>query len=333
MPAIEVHGLVMDYPVSRRLAQTLRRPFEAVRKRVLSGLDLTVEEGEIVSVLGPNGAGKTTLLKVLATLVRPTDGSASVCGWDVVAKEKQVRTVVGYAVSEDRSFYWRLTGRQNLEFFAALNDLHGSRARRLTEDLAERLKIVPYLDQPFSFYSTGIRQRFSLARAMLRDARVLLLDEPTRSVDPAETREIWALIRDTLVKTEGMTVLLVTHQPEEAAAVCDRIAVLNNGRITAQVRPAELRRAMSGLHGLTLTLDGFRSTELPRLQRIRGVREITLDQSDGEQRLEVWCDNGDLALSELIAAVTASGASVRGLAQSSPVSEVVTRLMRKQVPT
>jgi ABC-2 type transport system ATP-binding protein len=328
-----VRGLIKDYPVSRGLAQFLRSPFKAVRKRVLSGLDLTVETGEIVSVLGPNGAGKTTLLKVLATVVRPTAGNASVCGLDVVESEKEARAVVSYAFSEDRSFYWRLTGRQNLEFFAALNDLHGARARRLTDELADRLAIAPYLDQPFSFYSTGIRQRFSLARALLRPTRVLLLDEPTRSVDPAEAREIWSLIRDTLVAQEGMTVLLVTHQAEEAAAVCDRIAVLNNGSIQAQIRPAELRRAMSGLHGLTITLDGFRSAELPRLWGIPGVREVAFNQSNGEQQLEVWLDNGDLPLSQLIAAITASGASIRGLAQSVPVSEIVTRLMRKGIPT
>lgn len=333
MPAIEVRGLTKDYPVSRGLRQTLRHPFKAPTARVLSDLHLSVEAREIVAVLGPNAAGKTTLLKVLATLVRPTAGSASICGCDVVANEKEARALVAYAFSEDRSFYWRLSGRQNLEFFAALNDLHGPRARRLVEELGERLEIAPYLDQPFSFYSSGIRQRFSLARALLRRARVLLLDEPTRSVDPAETRQIWSLIRNTLVAEEGMTVLLVTHQAEEAAAVCNRIAVLDHGRIQAQLRPAELARAMSGLHGLTITLDGFRSTELPRLRGVRGVREVTLSQSEGEQQLEVWCDNGDLALSELIPLITAAGGSVHGLAQNAPVSEVVTRLIRKGVPT
>ena len=332
MPAIEVRGLAKEYPLSRGLLGALRHPFKAPTRGVLSGLELTVEAGEIVCVLGPNGAGKTTLLKILATLVRPTAGSASVCGWDVVANEKEARAAVGYAFSEDRSFYWRLSGRQNLEFFAALNDLHGSRARCLTEELAERLGISQYLDQPFSFYSSGIRQRFSLARALLRQSQVLLLDEPTRSVDPAETREIWSLIRNTLVRDGGMTVLLVTHQAEEAAAVCDRITVLDQGRIQAQLRPAELGRAMSGLHGLTITLDGFRSAELPRLRGVRGVREVSLNQSEGEQQLEVWCDNGDLALSELITVITSAGGSVRGLAQSAPVSEVVSRLMGKGVP-
>ncbi len=327
MSAIEVCGLVKDYPVHRGLRETLRHPFQGPTMRVLDGLDLAVEPGEVVGVLGSNGAGKTTLLKVLATLVRPTAGEAFVEGWSVVQHERQARAAVSYAFGEDRSFYWRLTGRQNLEFFAALGDLHGEPARRRIEDLAGRLGVASYLDRPYSFFSAGIRQRLSLVRALLRQPKVLLLDEPTRSVDPVHARELWSLVRDVLVGQEGVTVLLVTHQAEEAAAVCDRVLIMARGRLESELRPGELRSAAAGLRGLTLTLDGFRAAELPRLRTIRGVREVTLSQIDGEQQLEVWCDNGDLALSELIAATTAAGATVRALNQATPVSAVVARLL------
>jgi len=330
MNAIEVRGLVKDYPVHRGLRATLRKPFDGPKARVLDGLDLAVAPAEVFGVLGSNGAGKTTLLKVLATLVRPTAGEVFVGGWNVVSHENEARRAVSYAFGEDRSFYWRLTGRHNLEFFAAINDLHGREATQRIDELAERLAVTSYLDQPYSFYSAGIRQRFSLARALLRRPKLLLLDEPTRSVDPAHARELWSLIRDVLVGQEGMTVLLVTHQAEEAAAVCDRIAVLDGGRLQSALRPSELRQAADGLSGLTITLDGFRIGELPRLRSVPGVREVTLSQVDGEQQIEVWCENGDLALSELIAVTTASGATVRALNQATPVSAVVARLLERR---
>jgi ABC-2 type transport system ATP-binding protein len=289
-----------------------------------------VAPGEVVGILGANGAGKTTLLKVLATLVRPNAGEALVHGFNVVSQEREARTACSYAFSEERSFYWRLTGRQNLEFFAALNDIHGAPAQRMIDDLAGRLGVAPYLDQPYSFYSAGIRHRMSILRSLLRHPKVLLLDEPTRSVDPASARELWSLIRGVLVAQEGMTVLLVTHQAEEAAAVCDRIAIMADGRLQNELRPAELRVAANGLRGLTITLDGFRAAELARLRTIRGVREVTLSQIDGEQQLEVWCENGDLALSELIAVTTAGGATVRALNQATPVSAVVARLVQQR---
>ena len=330
MNAIEVRGLVKDYPAHRGLRETLRHPLSGPRTRVLDGLDIRVESGEVVGILGANGAGKTTLLKVLATLVRPDAGEAFVHGFDVVSQEREARAAGSYTFGEDRSFYWRLTGRQNLEFFAALNDIHGGTAQRMIDELADRLGIASYLDQPYSFYSAGIRHRMSLVRALLRHPKVLLLDEPTRSVDPANARELWALIRGVLVAQQGMTVLLVTHQAEEAAAVCDRITIMAEGRLQNELRPGELRAAADGLRGLTITLDGFRAAELARLRTIRGVREVTLSQIDGEQQLEVWCENGDLALSELIAVTTAGGATVRALNQATPVSAVVARLLRQE---
>ncbi len=329
MNAIEVRGLVKDYPLHKGLAEMLRRPLQQPKGRVLDGLDLVVRDGEVVGVLGTNGAGKTTLLKIIATIVRPTGGQVSVHGADAVTRERDVRTAVAYAFNDDRSFYWRLTGRENLEFFAALDGLHGRQARRLIDEAAERLGISGSLDQPFSFYSTGMRQRLSLARALLRRSKVLLLDEPTRSIDPAEVREIWSLIRRTLVAEEGMTVLLVTHQPEEAAAVCDRVAILEGGRLRAELCAGELRRATQGLHGLTMTLDGLRPSTLQRLRAVRGVKEITLSQDDGQQQLEIWCENGEVALSELLAVTTGSGATVRSLVESAPVSELVSRLVRQ----
>ncbi|MDE3096644.1 MAG: ABC transporter ATP-binding protein [Chloroflexota bacterium] len=332
MNAIEVRGLVKDYPLHRGARAMLRNPLHQPVRRVLDHVDLAVAPGEVVGVLGGNGAGKTTLLKIIATIVRPTAGDARVFGADIASAEREVRAAVAYAFSDDRSFYWRLTGRQNLEFFAAIDGLHGQRAREMLEQSAERVGIGASLDVPFSFYSSGMRQRLSLARALLRRSKILLLDEPTRSIDPVEVREIWSLIRKTLVSEEGVTVLLVTHQSQEAAAVCDRVAVLDGGQLRAQVRADELRRATEGLDGLTIGVEGLRAAALERLRAVRGVREIALSQDHGEQQLEVWCDPGGAALPELIEVMTASGAIVRSLVRSVPVSQLVARLAREGAP-
>jgi ABC-2 type transport system ATP-binding protein len=327
VPAIEVEGLVKDYPAHRRLRQILRRPFSQPQTRVLGGLNLSVEAGEVMGLMGVNGAGKTTLLKIIAAIVWPSEGSVVVNGWDVCSHAHEVKAEAAYAFLDERSFYWRLTGRQNLEFFAALDNLNGSHRRSVINDLAERLGIGNRLDEPFSFYSSGLRQRFALARALLRQPRVLLLDEPTRSIDPAEAKSIWSLIRDDLVRGQGIALIVVTHQTTEAAALCDRIAILEDGRIRADLSPSDLQRASDGLHALTLTLAGFRAEELPRLRLVPGIRELTLNDQDGEQRLDVWCEDESRVLPEVVALTTASGALVRSLTQTTPIHEVLRRLM------
>jgi ABC-2 type transport system ATP-binding protein len=287
-----------------------------------------VEPGEIVGVLGANGAGKTTLLKIIATLIAPTSGSVVVDGWDVQSEMREAKAAVAYCFTEERSFYWRLTGRQNLEFFAALDDLHGAAALQRIDDLAERLGIGPYLELPFSRFSSGIKQRFALVRAMLASPRVLLLDEPTRSIDPVEARSIWSLIREDLVEDSGVSVILVTHQVVEAVAVCDRISIMEAGRLAVNVPPADLKRAVDGLLGFTLTVEGLPVSHVPRLRTLRGIREVSYSEHNGEQQLEVWCDDDDAALGELVSATTLVGARVRGFDRSAPVNEILQRLAR-----
>lgn len=327
--SIEVRGLVKEYPAHRRFMEMVRHPFNAPTTRVLDGVDMTVARGEIFGILGANGTGKTTLLKVLATLVRPTEGYARINGYDVVDDEAKARGCVAYAFGEDRSFYWRLTGRQNLEFFATLNNLSGAPARSLIGDLADRFGVTDYLDRPYSFYSSGIKQRFSLVRALLSRPDILLLDEPTRSVDEAHSWEMWSLVRDRVVTDEGVTVLVVTHRAEEASSVCDRIAVLKSGRLVTTLSPGKLRNVAESLHGITLTVDGMRSGEVSRLRSVPGVRQVSLSHQNGHQEIEVWCEDNAAALPGLIAAATAAGATVRAMSNSAPVSEVVARLIRE----
>lgn len=210
----------------------------------MRGVSLEVREGEVVGLLGPNGAGKTTFLEILSTLLLPNGGEASVCGHDVVNDAAQVRRMVGYCPSGPDSFYPRLSGAANLEFFALLSGLAPSQARMRIAALLDALNIDGATNRAFQRCSEGIKQRFALARVLLNHPRVLLLDEPTRSLDPLLQREIRRLLRETLLNQQVKAVLLVTHSLEEAEQVCDRLAILHQGRMVSVGTPAEIRRTM-----------------------------------------------------------------------------------------
>ena len=199
--------------------------------RVLTGVSLRVRAGEVVALVGSNGAGKTTLLEILATLQLPASGSAIVGGYDVVRQPAHVRRIVGYCPAGADSFYPQLTGRANLEFFAALSGLSPGAARARTREVLETLGASEVGDLAVQKYSGGMKQRLSLARALLADAPILLLDEPTRSLDADARRDLHRLLRQTLVDAMNKTVLLVTHDPSEASVSCDRVALLKGGVI------------------------------------------------------------------------------------------------------
>lgn len=209
--------------------RTLRR-----KVRALSKVSLDIPAGEILGVVGPNGAGKTTLLRILATLLLPSEGSGRVNGVDLVASAATIRRTVALASAEDRGFYWRLTGLENLEFFAGLRGLRPRNARRRARALAEAVDLGAICEEPVARYTTGMRQRLNVARALLDRPAVLLLDEPTRSLDPIATSTVRGLIAH-LASDEGVTILIATHDLEEAESLCNRVAILDAGSLRAVV--------------------------------------------------------------------------------------------------
>ncbi len=210
--------------------------------RALERVTLDIDPGEVFGVIGPNGAGKTTLLKVLSTLILPSSGTARVNGSDLVRGAEAVRRSVGIATGEERGFYWRLTGLENLEFFAGLRGLARREARQRATQALELVDLLSRAGEPVMRYTTGMRQRLSLARALVARPRVLLLDEPTRSLDPAAVQNVQALIRR-LAADERITIMITTHNLEEAEAVCTRVAVLAEGtvRSVVSVTPGDAR--------------------------------------------------------------------------------------------
>ncbi|MBA2506067.1 MAG: ABC transporter ATP-binding protein [Thermoleophilaceae bacterium] len=213
----------------------------------LAEVDLDVGAGEIVALLGPNGAGKSTLLRILGTTVLPDEGRISVAGHDVVASPGQARRAIGFCLADERSWYWRLSGRQNLEFFTTLHGLRRRAAETRAAELLELIGLAEAADRPFGGYSTGMRLRLSVGRALLAEPPVLLLDEPTRSLDPVATANFRDLLRE-IVRNRQPAVLLATHDLHEASSVAARILILSEGRVHAEMpamtNPAELERAL-----------------------------------------------------------------------------------------
>ncbi len=242
VPAVSIRGLVKKYPLVRGYRELAAHPFARRYVTALDGIDLEVEAGRCFGLLGPNGAGKTTLIKILATLVLPDEGRASVAGFDVEREPGRVKEAIGLAVGDERSFYWRLTGRQNLAFFAALNAIPSAEARRRIDGILDLTGLDDVADLRFNVYSTGKRQMLAFARALLTDARILFVDEPTRSLDPGSARKVRAFVRGELVERHGRTVIWATHNLAEAAEVADDLAIIDKGRIRACGRTAELTR-------------------------------------------------------------------------------------------
>lgn len=210
---------------------------------VLQGVDLDVDEGEVLGIMGANGAGKTTLLEILATTVLPDGGRATIGGYDVVADASRVRGLVAYCPTTTHAFYPRLSGMQNLEFFGALHGVAGPHARGVIRETLALVGVDGAADAPVQTCSDGMRQRLGLARALLTGCRVLLLDEPTKSLDPEARIATHRLLRRMQFQERRYTIVLVTHSADEAASVCDRVARLERGRIVEIGPPGQVLEA------------------------------------------------------------------------------------------
>jgi ABC-2 type transport system ATP-binding protein len=198
----------------------------------LQDIHFSVKEGNIFALVGPNGAGKTTLLKILASLIVPTGGRALVCGHDVIRNSIQAKKMIGFVPSEERSFYWRLSGQQNLRFFASLHNIHGKERNRRVNATLEAVGLEDKGQIRFSEYSSGMKQALGIARGMLHDPPVLLLDEPTRSLSPDIAGKVRKLINNK-AKKEGKSILIASHNLKEVEELADEISIIHHGVIKA----------------------------------------------------------------------------------------------------
>lgn len=228
---IETINLTKRFPLPKSYGELLMHPLRRKTITALENVNIQVKKGEIFGLLGPNGAGKTTLIKILCTLIMPTEGSAFVNGYDVTRNGKHIRKIFGYVISEERSFYWRLTGRQNLKFFAKLNNIPACQINRRIEEVVELTGLRDYINKRFHDYSTGTKQKLAIARGMFTDPQIIFFDEPTRSLDPVTANNLRKFIKEVIVSEKKKTVIIATNNMHEAEELCDRIAIINKGRV------------------------------------------------------------------------------------------------------
>ena len=209
----------------------------------IDGLDLHVEQGRFFSLLGPNGAGKTSTVRVLCTLLLPDAGSCRVAGYDVATQPREVRRNIGVSIRGERSVYWKITGRQNLRYFAGLYGMRGEAVRRRIGEVTELVGLTGRIDDYVERYSMGMKQRLAIAVSLLHRPPVLLLDEPTIGLDPNGARALRGLLRD-LCRLEGVTIFYTTHYLHEAEELSDRLAIIHEGRKVLEGSPDEVRSAL-----------------------------------------------------------------------------------------
>jgi ABC-2 type transport system ATP-binding protein len=294
VPAIEARHLYRTYRTTTGMFRRRTVEVEAVR-----GVSFEVEAGELFGLLGPNGAGKTTTIKMLITLLIPTQGSARVLGWDVVEQAHEVRRRVGYVFGGERGLYDRLSGLDNLRYFAELYGVAPREQRTRIADLLELVGLAGRERERVEGYSRGMRQRLHIARGLVHDPEVLFLDEPTLGLDPVGARELRALVAQ--LARGGKTILLTTHYMFEADALCDRIAVIDNGRIVATGTPAGLKASVGQRSVIEIEAYGIPADAMERLRQVPGVASVGMEQREQAQLVVVTTDRGSELTRALLA--------------------------------
>ena len=299
-------NLVKDYPKQRTFRDVLRYPLARPQQRVLDGINLQVGNGELVGLLGANGTGKTTLLKIIGSLIQATAGRVEVMGRDAWKQSEHVKELVGFVFCDNRSFYLRLTGRENLIFFAALQRCYGRTADNRVSEVLQVVDLEHVASKAYMHYSTGMRQRLSVARALLSNPPLMLMDEPTNGMDPVTTRKIWAFIRTQLIG-QGRTVLLATNRMEEAEALCDKVVVLEKGKCSFYGTIDEIGAQARLGRSYEVLIEGPNKGCVEALATLGRVRECSYRDGQGRFLLEIETERTDWDLYDVTCAVRERG--------------------------
>lgn len=293
MNAIEVNHL-------RRVFKTTVGRFRRETKEVVAVDDVSFEvaPGELFGVLGPNGAGKTTTVKMLTTLLIPSSGFAKINGFDVVKEADKIRGSIGFIFGGERGLYWRLSGLDNLRYFASLYNVEPDVAAERIPYLLEMVGLKGREKERVEGYSRGMKQRLHIARSLIHDPGVLFLDEPTIGLDPVGARELRGVVRN--LQDEKKTILLTTHYMFEADALCQRIAVINHGNIVALDTPAELKKLVKDLSVIELEVFGVPDELLTKLRALKFVDNVSVEDRDQKQALMVQTTRGAEAIPDLL---------------------------------
>ncbi len=314
MSAVEVRNL-------RRVFRATIGTFRRHSKEVVAVDDISfdVREGELFGLLGPNGAGKTTTVKMLTTLLIPTAGSARILGHDVVREASAVRPRIGFIFGGERGLYWRLSAKDNLRYFADLYHVDPDVAKKRISELLELVGLAGREDEKVEGYSRGMRQRLHIARCLLHNPEVLFLDEPTMGLDPVGARELRQVIRNLVA--EEKTVFLTTHYMFEADALCERVAVINHGKIVALDTPEGLKQHVQDLSIIELEVFGIAHETVERLRQMAQVDTVSVENRDQKQALLVHSSLGSAIVPQILQSLGGNGIRVGKVIVREPTLE------------
>jgi ABC-2 type transport system ATP-binding protein len=293
MNAIEVRNLQRVY---RARIGVIKRSIKEVM--AVEDISFDIKGGELFGLLGPNGAGKTTTVKMLATLLIPTKGSATILGHDVVRDAKEVRKRIGFIFGGERGLYWRLSGIDNLRYFASLYGVEPDVSKKRIPYLLEMVGLKDRGNERVEGYSRGMKQRLHVARTLLHDPEILFLDEPTIGLDPVGARDFRQVIRD--LQAEQKTILLTTHYMFEADSLCQRVAVIDKGTIVALDSPSELKKHVADLSVIEVETYGTSDEIVSRLRSLSFVDSLHIEERDQRQMLLIQTARGAEAVPDVI---------------------------------
>ncbi len=301
-------------------------PFRKTTKTVtaLDNVSFSVKKGEVFGLLGPNGAGKTTSIKTICTLIQPSSGEVFVNGHNVTKEAQKARQDLGVMLTGERTLYWKLTGRENLEYFSALYHMDRNRARERIRYLLKLVGLQERQDTLVENYSTGMRIRLSFAKAILHEPPVILLDEPTMSLDPQSARLIREIIRE--LRDQGHTILLTTHYMEEADQLSDRVAVIDHGKIIAMAPPSELKESMMKSDVIEVEAQNINQESVDKLRGLATVSEVASSIEEASSLkgiIKIHTSHGKNVIPEVLEALVRGGVEVSNVKIATPTLEDV----------
>jgi len=285
----------------------------------VDNISFDVKKSEVFGLLGPNGAGKTTTIRMLSTLSRPTDGTATIGGYDIIKKDNKVRQLIGL-VSEKMIMYDRLTAEENLRFFGKLYSLPKSTLNERIDELLKLVQLAKWKDQKVGTFSTGMKQRMNVVRALLNMPKVLFLDEPTLGLDPQSTVEVREFIKK-INKENETTIILTTHMMNEADILCDRIGIIDHGKIAALDTPTNLKNSISGANTTILILEIANLTP-DLIEIVRDLKCVETTSQENSTHIKIHA-HGDDAFDSIIDAIRAKKGNIVSMQNIKPTLEDV----------
>ena len=315
---IRVEGLYKSFESKERKKG---QPKKVRTVEALKGVSFEIGEGEVFGLLGPNGAGKTTLIKCLTTLLLPTSGKAWVNGFSVLDEEDSVRASIGCMLMGDRGLYWKLTGRENLDYFGALYHVPKGIRRKRIDQLASLLRLEEYIDRTVETYSSGQKMLVAFAKSLINDAPILILDEPTVTLDVPTALQLRKIVKN--LNEAGKTVLYTTHLMHEAEELCNRVAIIDHGGIIALGSPNDLKASL--IHEEVVNFEGvFPPAAVQAVKELKGIASVAAKaEAGGKTSLTVMGGGNSGMLPVIIDALTRNGAKIEHVRTKEPTLEDV----------